>query len=77
MRKEPVLTRAAVAAFVTAALTLANALGIELPFGSEKLTDALYGVLIIGAFGWSALSSRRKVTPVGAIEAGGAHRADK
>jgi hypothetical protein len=69
MRREPLLTRAAVAAAVSAVLSLLSAFDVALPATEAQITDAIYHVLILVAWAWAVYSARKRVTPVDGVKA--------
>ena len=65
MKREPVVTRTAVAAAVTLVVTLLAAFGVTVPDETAaKVVDSLTVLVTLVAWAWAAWSARKKVTPV-------------
>lgn len=65
MKTYPVLSRAAVAAAVTALVTVLKVFGVEVaPDLSAKLVDAVLALAPLAAIGWAAYTSHKRVSPV-------------
>lgn len=65
MNREPVLTRTAIAAVVTLAVTILGVFDVNVSDDtSAKVVDALYVLAPVLVWAWAAWSARNRVTPV-------------
>lgn len=65
MKDYPVISRAAIAATVTAIVTLLQVFGVEVPADlSAKLVEALLALAPLVAIIWAAYTAHKRVSPV-------------